>query len=118
LKFLLEHKLPKKLRYAKVYFEAGPTSVLFSLDGTSADWHASIGRKKGIRLTDAEYTRLRSELPAVEMLDSDGRMVLIRNAAGYEELWERPRWVLSRTHRVGLRGGRGAEIVSETDQMG
>ena len=99
MKFLLEHKLPRKLRYARVYFEAGPTSLLFSLDGTSADWHASIGKRKEVQLTDAEYTRLRSELPAVEMLDDDGQKVLIRNAAGYEELWEKPRWTLSRAHK-------------------
>jgi hypothetical protein len=37
MKFRLEHQLPKKLRYAKVYLEAGPASVFFSLDGTSAD---------------------------------------------------------------------------------
>ena len=99
MKFLLEHKLPRKLRYAKVYFQAGPTSLLFSLDGTSADWHATIGRKKGAQLTDAQYARLRSELPAVEMLDDDGQRVLIRNAAGYEELWNKPRWVLERAHK-------------------
>ena len=100
MKFLLEHKLPKKLRYAKVYFEAGPTTVLFSLDGTSADWHASIGKRRAAELTDAEYARLRSEVPAVELLDDDGRRVLIRNAAGYEELWEKPRWVLARAQKV------------------
>jgi hypothetical protein len=105
MKFLLEHKLPRKLRYAKLYFEAGPTSVRFSLDGTSADWHASIGRKREVQLTDAEYTRLRSELPATQLLDDDGRMVLIRNAAGYDELWERPRWTLSRTHKSRSRSG-------------
>ncbi len=99
MKFRLEHKLPKKLRYAKVYFEAGPTSLLFSLDGTSADWHASIGRRKKVRLTDAQYTRLRTEIPAVEVLDDDGRKVLIRNAAGHEELWEKPAWVLSRAQK-------------------
>jgi hypothetical protein len=99
LKFILEHKLPKKVRYVKVYFEAGPTSVIFSLDGTSADWHASIGRRKGVRLTDVEYARLRAEVPAVELLDDDGRRVLIRNAAGYEELWEKPRWILTRAHK-------------------
>ncbi len=104
MKFLLEHKLPKRLRYAKLYFQAGPTSLLFSLDGTSADWHASIGRRKGVRLTDAEYSRLRSELPATEVLDDDGQMVLIRNAAGYEELWEKPRWTLSRAHKARNQG--------------
>ena len=99
MKFLLEHRLPKRLRYAKVYFEAGPTSMFFSLDGTSADWHASIGRSKHVQMTDAEYSRLRAEVPAVELLDDDGRNVLIRNAAGQEELWEKPRWVLARAHR-------------------
>lgn len=99
LKFLIEHKLPRRLRYARVYFEVGPTSVLFSLDGSSADWHATIGRKRGARLTDAEYARLRAELPAVEMLDDDGSRLVIKNAAGYEEMWEKPRWILRRAHR-------------------
>jgi len=99
MKFLLEHKLPKRVRYAKVYFQAGPTSILFSLDGTSAEWNASIGRRKEVRMTDAEYSRFRAELPAVELLDEDERKVLIRNAAGYEELWEKPRWVLARAHK-------------------
>lgn len=104
LKFVLEHKLPRRLRYAKVYFEAGPTSVFFSLDGTSADWQASIGRKKEAEMTDAEYTRLRAEIPALQVLDDDGRKVLIKNAAGYEELWVKPRWKLTRAKKVQLRG--------------
>ena len=104
MKFLLEHKLPKKLRYAKVFFQAGPTSLLFSLDGTSADWHATIGRKQGVQLTDAQYSRLRSELPAVELLDDDGQRFLIRNAAGDEETWEKPRWTLARVHKESQRG--------------
>lgn len=100
MKFLLEHKLPKKLRYAKVYFEAGPTSVLFSLDGPSADWHATIGRAKGVKMTDAEYSQLRTKVPAIELLDEDGQNVLIKSAAGDEELWEKPRWTLMRTRKV------------------
>ncbi len=99
MKFFLEHRFPKRLRYAKVYFEAGPTSVFFSLDGTSADWHASIGKPKDVEMTDAEYSRLRAEVPAVELLEADDRRVLVRNAAGTEELWEKPRWVLTRAHR-------------------
>jgi hypothetical protein len=99
MKFVLEHRLPKRIRYAKVYFQAGPTSLFFSLDGTSADWHASIGKPKDVLLTDAEYSRLRAEVPALELLDDDGRNVLIRNASGQEELWEKPRWVLARARR-------------------
>jgi hypothetical protein len=99
MKFILEHKLPRRLRYAKVFFQAGPTSVQFSLDGTNADWHASIGRKKEAAMTDAEYFRFRAEIPAVEVLDDDGSKVLIKNSEGSEELWTKPRWVLERTHR-------------------
>lgn len=100
MKFLLEHKLPRRLRYAKVYIEAGPTSLLFSLDGTSADWHASIGRGKKVEMTDAEYARFRAGVPAVELLDDGGKEILIKNAAGYEELWERPRWTLTRARKT------------------
>jgi hypothetical protein len=100
LKFLLEHGLPRKLRYAKVYLQAGAASVFFTLDGASADWHASIGRRsKGIKMSDSEYSRLRDALPAVELLDDDGKTVIIRTAAGFEETWQKPAWVLRRVHR-------------------
>lgn len=99
MKFLLEHQLPKRLRYAKVYFEAGSASVFFSLDGSSADWYASIGRtRRGVEMTDKEYARFRESVPAVEVLDDDGRNVVVRNAAGHEEQWQKPRWVLRRIH--------------------
>lgn len=101
MKVLLEHKLPKKLRYAKVYVETENASVYFSLDGTNADWHASIGRRKGVELSDKEYTRLRANVPAVETLDEDGRMLIVRNALGLEEHWEKPRWVLTRARKAG-----------------
>ncbi len=100
MKFLLEHQLPRRLRYARVYFEAGSASVFFSLDGASADWHASIGRpRREIEMTDRAYAKLREAVPAVEMLDDDGNNVIIRNAAGYDEQWRRPRWVLTRIRK-------------------
>ena len=99
MKFMLEHKLPRRLRYARFYFQAGPTSVHFSLDGTNADWHATIGKKKSVGMTDPEYARFRTRVPAVELLDSDGERVLIRDSAGYEELWERPHWTLESTRK-------------------
>jgi hypothetical protein len=106
MKFLLEHKLPRKLRYAKVFFEAGSAEVFFSLDGASADWHASIGRRKReVEMTDVEYARLRQAIPAVEMLDDDGARVVIRNAAGYEEQWRKPRWTLTRVHKNARQDG-------------
>ena len=97
--FLLEHKIYRKLRYARVFLQAGPTSVRFSLDGTSADWHASIGKRKRAVMTDAQYARFRAEVPAVELLDDDGSRMLVRNAAGSEELWEKPHWVLERARK-------------------
>lgn len=100
MRFLLEHKLPRRLRYAKVFFEAGPAEMFFSLDGSSADWHASIGKRRTeAELTDVEYARLRESVPALETLDDDGRRVIIRNAAGYEEQWRKPRWVLTRVRK-------------------
>ncbi|MDV3292851.1 MAG: hypothetical protein LYZ70_01100 [Nitrososphaerales archaeon] len=104
MKLLLEHMLPRKLRYAKVYLEAGGASVFFSLDGASADWYASIGKKKAAEMSDKEYSRLRANLPAVETLDDDGRMLVVRNARGYEEQWRKPKWVLTRMRK--LRGER------------
>jgi hypothetical protein len=95
VKFRLEHALPRKLRYAKVYFEAGSASVFFSLDGASADWHASIGRRDQKKeLTDREYSRLRASAPAVEALGDDGKMFVVRGSSGREETWLRPRWTL------------------------
>lgn len=99
MKFRLEHKVRRKSRYARVYFQAGSTSVLLSVDGTSADWHASIGKRKKAVMSDAEYARFRAEVPAVELLDDDGSRMLVRNAAGSEELWEKPHWVLERARK-------------------
>ncbi len=100
MKFLLEHRLPRKLRYAKVQLEAGSVSLSFHLDGRAADWHASIGESnKEIEMTDREYSRLRKMVPAVETLDDDGENVIVRNAEGYEEQWQKPRWVLRQVHK-------------------
>ena len=100
MKFVLQHMLPRKLRYAKVYLEAGNASVFFSLDGASANWYASIGKRKGVEMSDKEYSRLRASVPAVETLDDDGRMLVIKNAQGFEEQWQKPQWVLTNLHRT------------------
>ncbi|MDV3278567.1 MAG: hypothetical protein LYZ69_08935 [Nitrososphaerales archaeon] len=103
MKFFLEHMLPRKLRYARVYLEAGGASVFFSLNGANADWHASIGSSREVEMSDLEYTRRRANLPAVEKVDDDGRTVIVRNAQGYEEQWKKPQWVL-----MNLRKTRGS----------
>ncbi|HXW37626.1 MAG TPA: hypothetical protein VEJ36_06985 [Nitrososphaerales archaeon] len=95
MKLRLEHQLPKKIRYAKVYFEAGSTSISFSLDGTNATWQASIGKgREYTEVSDKEYSRMRARNPALETVDDDGRVVVIRNSQGDEERWAKPQWVL------------------------
>lgn len=96
MKLRLEHALPRRLRYAKVYFEAGAASLFFSMDGSTANWQASIGKRRTgrLELSDKEYARFRASVPAVEMLDDDGQDLVVKNAAGYEERWRRPQWVL------------------------
>jgi hypothetical protein len=89
------------VRYAKVYLEAGSASIFFSLDGTIADWRASIGKRNNLKqLSDREYSRLRAAVPATETVDDDGKMVVVRNTNGDEESWIRPRWV-PLSHKVG-----------------
>lgn len=105
MRFLLEHRLPKKLRYAKVYLEAGSASVFLSIDGTSADWHASIGRRREVaEMTDREYSRLRASIPAVQTLEDDGRVLVVKNAQGYEEEWLKPTWTLTHVRKARPQG--------------
>jgi hypothetical protein len=105
MKFRLEHALPRRLRYAKVYLEAGAASIFFSLDGTNADWHARIGRRpESSLLSDREYSRLRAHAPATEALGDDGRMFVVRSVSGREETWLRPRWTLLRAEEPKRRG--------------
>ncbi len=107
MKLRLEHRLPKKLRYAKVYFEAGNAKVSFSLDGTNANWQASIGKRGGVEMSDKEYARLRANLPAVETIDDNGQVVIVRDSEGFEEQWTKPQWVL-RSVRKAKRAERDA----------
>lgn len=101
MRFYLEHMLPRRLRYAKFYLQAGGASVFFSLNGASANWQATIGRSREVEMSDKEYSRLRAAHPLVEMLDDDGRTIVVKNAEGCEEQWDRPRWTLLNTHKTG-----------------
>ena len=113
MKLRLEHALPRRLRYAKLYFEAGAASLSLSVDGSSANWQASIGRKKNdqVELSDKEYARFRATMPAVELLDDNGQTLVVRNASGYEEQWKRPQWIL-----MGLRKPGGGESGQRSGQ--
>jgi hypothetical protein len=112
LKLRLVHDLPRRLRYAEVYFEAGSASLFFSVDGATAKWEASIGRKRTnpLGLSDKEYARFRASVPAVEMLDDNGHVIVLRDADGYEERWQRPQWVLVNLRKARDRKGEAVPV--------
>ncbi len=95
MKILLEHELPKRLRYAKVYLEVGSASLFVSVNGSRARWSGSIGGgKSSLSISDSEYSRYRASTPAKELIDEEKGRVILRNEKGFEEEWEMPRWVL------------------------
>src|SRR5207245_3367126 len=97
MKIFLEHELPRKLRYAKVYVEVGSASLYVSVDGSRASWFGSIGggRRGAVSISDSEYARYRAATPATEVIDEDRGMVILRNKEGFEEEWSMPRWILT-----------------------
>ena len=82
-----------------MYLETGSASIFFSLDGTFADWRASIGRRTEKQISDREYSRLRATIPVTETIDDDGKMLIVRNARGDKESWIRPAWTLAHIER-------------------
>ncbi len=96
MKILLEHELPRRLRYAKVYLELGNSSLYVSVDGSHASWYGSIGGKKAsLSVSDREYARYRAASPATELVDQDEGRVILRNKEGNEEEWATPRWIMT-----------------------
>jgi hypothetical protein len=105
LKLRLEHDLPRKVRYAKVYLQVGSATLYMAVDGSSASWVGSIGGKKGPAfVSDKEYSRYRIENPAEEVLDSDGERIILKNSEGYEEEWVAPRWVMTGIRKARRKG--------------
>lgn len=102
MKLMVQHELPKRLRYAKVYMELASASVFFSLDGSKASVYGSIGTStKPIALSDPDYARHRTSSKVVEVLNQDDDRVVVKTEDGMEEEWVRPKWVL-----VGVRRAR------------
>ncbi len=101
MKILLEHELPRKLRYARVYVEVGNASLYVSVDGTRASWFGSIGgrRRGAVSISDSEYARYRATTPATELIDGERGRVILRNKEGFEEEWSMPRWILTGLRR-------------------
>ncbi|HLQ03752.1 MAG TPA: hypothetical protein VK114_03040, partial [Nitrososphaerales archaeon] len=89
MKIFLEHELPRKLRYARVYLEVGNASLYVSVDGSRASWFGSIGgrRREAVSISDSEYARYRAATPATELIDEGRGRVILRNNEGFEEEW-------------------------------
>jgi hypothetical protein len=122
MKLFLKHKLPRRLRYARVYLEAANASLFFSLDGPSASWYASIGGsvKRPVSLSDKDYSIHRASSKVVEVVDEDQERIILRTEAGDEEEWVRPRWILAGLRRARKNGNNdsGARRSSNTAQPG
>lgn len=100
MKLQIEHDLPRKVRYGKMYLELGSASLYIDVNGSSASWVGSIGgRKRAAQVSDREYTRYRLVNPAMKIVDADSERVIVKSANGLEEEWVRPRWVLQGVRR-------------------
>lgn len=109
MKLLVQHELPRRLRYAKVYMELATASVFFSLDGSKASVYGSIGTStKPIALSDMDYARHRTSSKVVQVLDQDDDRFVVKTEQGLEEEWVRPKWVL-----VGVRRARDKDRHEE-----
>ncbi len=101
MKIQIEHDLPRKIRYAKMYFELGTASLYVTLDGSTASWSGRIGGgRKMAFVSDREYSRYRASNPAVALVDADHERVIVKSARGMEEEWLRPHWVLTGVRRT------------------
>src|SRR2546428_11535089 len=101
MKILLEHELPRKLRYAKVYLEVGNASLYVSVDGSRASWFGSIGgrRREAVSILDSVEARYRAATPATELIDDESGRAILRHKEGFDEEWSMPRRALTGVRR-------------------
>jgi hypothetical protein len=102
MKLFLKHDLPRRLRSAEVYVEFLNASLYLSVDGPRASVMGSIGgnQSKPVAITDREYSTYRAGNDVVGIVDEDEDRVIVKTAAGYEEEWLRPKWVLNGVRRA------------------
>lgn len=100
MRLVIKHDLPRRLRYAEVYFQLANASAYISIDGNNASWYARIGRPKNAIISDKEYSRLRAYIPLKEVVDDNGEFVILRNRNGEEERWFKPRWILAGIRKI------------------
>jgi hypothetical protein len=100
LKLVLEHALPNKVDYFRVFAEVGPANVFVSVDGLDFKCHARLGKPKlsvsaPRTFSDSEYTRYRMSHPVKKILANDEDEVVVKTADNSEETWFLPKWLLA-----------------------
>jgi hypothetical protein len=107
-KIVLDHALPHKLSYLRLYAEMGSARLYLSFDSGNLQWFGKIEKNRSITrtLTDKEYFAHRLKHPIRKVLAEDKDEILIETKDGVEERWLKPRWLLRevRIKRTALRG--------------
>jgi len=98
MKLLLQHALPKRLDYLRVFANVGSASFYLSVDGADVQWIGRIQRRRphSASFSDKEYFRYRAMHPVQQVLDEEKDQVIVKTSDGAEESWIKPRWLLRR----------------------
>lgn len=107
-KIVLDHALPHKLSYLRLYAEMGYARLYLSFDGGNLQWFGKIEKKRSVTktLTDKEYFAHRLKHPIKRVLVEDEDELVVETMDGAEERWLKPRWLIRevRIKRVSSRG--------------
>lgn len=107
-KIVLDHALPYKLSYLRVYAEMGYARLYLSFDSGNLEWFGKIEKKRSISraLTDKEYFAHRLKHPIKKVLMDDGDEIVVETKDSVEERWLKPKWFL-REVRIKSTSSRG-----------
>ena len=107
-KIVLDHALPRKLSYLRLYAEMGAARLYLSFDSGNLQWFGKIEKNRSVSrtMTDREYLAYRLKHPIKKVLAEDEDEIIVETKDGAEERWLKPRWLLRevRIKRATLRG--------------
>jgi hypothetical protein len=109
LKVILEHALPTKVDYFRVFAEVGRANLFLSVDGLEFRCHARLKNQRSRRadvprtFSDSEYTRYRMSHPVKKILAKDEDEVVVKTDDNVEETWFLPRWLLAGRRKLNKR---------------
>lgn len=107
-KIVLDHALPHKLSYLRIYAEVGYARLYLSFDSGNIQWFGKIEKKRSISraITDRGYFAHRLKHPIRKVLMEDEDEIVVETYEGVEERWLKPRWLLRevRIRRAQSRG--------------